>query len=122
MKRIAVVESSDLFRERLIGYIGNHVKPYGFSIEGYDDGETFFEERKSGEPFDLITMDIFGKNDNMEILKRMRKNGYTDPVFIISFNSAGYEDFAKKHGAEIIEKGEITEELEPMLDKALALE
>lgn len=100
---IAVVDDDPLFRETL----SENLKEAGYSVEIFEAGVSFFDWiGNSGSP-DLILLDWrMPEMNGIEVLKRMREEGYETPViFLTALSEQIYEEAALLSGAvDFVEK------------------
>lgn len=100
---IAVVDDDPLFRETL----SENLKEAGYSVEMFEAGAPFFDWiGNSGSP-DLILLDWrMPEMNGIEVLKRMREEGYETPViFLTALSEQIYEEAALLSGAvDFVEK------------------
>lgn len=79
MNTVYCVEDDANIRE-LIEYT---LSSTGFSVKGFENGQSFFEQLKSSVP-DMVLLDIMlPDTDGMEILKRLRSNSETKDIAVI---------------------------------------
>ena len=121
--RIAVCDDEDLFLEKLIGCILNHIKPEesgDVRITSFHSGEDLLKAWSEGNSFDILFLDvIMAQMDGIETAREIRKQG-GDPVivFISSYRDPavhGYEVNACRYLLKPLDENNLKEAFETAL-------
>jgi two-component system response regulator ChvI len=101
--RVILVDDEPLFRQALC----ENLADAGFETVEFECGPSMLEHLKTNSTVDLIILDWkMPKMNGIDVLKHLRRDGYTMPViFLTGLSHAAYEEAALTGGAvDFIEK------------------